>query len=382
MSFCRIIIHFIILFILTGCAIYPEPVKDLLNVYNIEPFSAYNELFTPRDEWLGADGAYSIAIKDNVILWLFGDTLIGSIENGKRSINGMVNNSIAIQKGTDPSKASLGFFWDKSCVERPAAFIKPDNKEAWFWPFDGIMVNNKLYLFLMEIKKRNDLSLFDFKITSTWLAVIENPKDNPMTWRVSKQRIPWGIFSASYNLYFGPSIVKSNSYIYIYGCFEKVNKTGVFQRGLVLARVLEDDFPDFKKWHFFVNNKWISEPVGISELFLNMAAEFSVFYHPVLNKYIAVYTENGMSDKILIRTSQKPEGPWSESKIIYNCEEYQLYPNKILCYAAKAHPEITIKDNALILTYVCNTLDEKLIKDNLYILRPMFFKVLFKNFSP
>lgn len=382
MSFYRIIIHFIVLSILTGCAAYSAPVKNILNVYNIEHLSVYNELFAPRDEWLGADGAYSVAVKNDMILWLFGDTLTGSIKDGKRSIKGMVHNSIAIQKGIDPAKAALNFFWDKSCPGSPAAFIKPDNKEAWFWPFDGIIVNDKLYLFLMEIQKQGNLSLFGFKITSTWLAVVENPQDNPGTWIVSKARIPWGIFSASHKLYFGPSVIKSKGYIYIYGCLEKGTEAGVFKRGLVLARVPEDNLSDFKKWRFFTNNKWVLEPVGVSELFLNMAAEFSVFYHPVLREYIAIYTENGMSDKILVRTSKKPEGPWSESKTLYNCEEYRLYPNKIFCYAAKAHPEITIEDNGLILTYVCNTLDEKLIEKNLHLIRPMFFKVLFKTSSP
>jgi len=57
---------------------------------------ALDELFKPRQRgFLGADGAASVSLPGDRTLWVFGDTIVGTLRNGKKE-GPMVRNSIAI----------------------------------------------------------------------------------------------------------------------------------------------------------------------------------------------------------------------------------------------------------------------------------------------
>src|SRR5580704_3494527 len=79
---------------------------------------SWNAVFDRRDGWTGADCAGTVDLRDGRMLWLFGDTWIGSIRGGKRLPGAtMVNNSIAIHpidqsapwKAPDPG--NVHFVW-------------------------------------------------------------------------------------------------------------------------------------------------------------------------------------------------------------------------------------------------------------------------------
>jgi hypothetical protein len=44
--------------------------------------------------WVGGDGAYSCPLGSARILWLFGDTPVGAVENGRRRMDAFIHNSI------------------------------------------------------------------------------------------------------------------------------------------------------------------------------------------------------------------------------------------------------------------------------------------------
>src|SRR5262245_38438303 len=88
------------------------------------PLPALTAKFSRTEGWTGSDGAYSIPLGPKRTLWLFGDTWIGRVENGKRTNSRMINNSAAWQELGD-SQAPLRFFWDESGKE-PAALLRPD----------------------------------------------------------------------------------------------------------------------------------------------------------------------------------------------------------------------------------------------------------------
>jgi hypothetical protein len=65
-----------------------------------------------------------------------------------------------------------------------------------------------------------------------------------------------------------------------------------------------------------------------------MASEGSVSYLPDMREYVLVYTEGGLSDRLLARTAPEPIGPWSASTVIYRCPEPGR-DKRIFCYGAK-----------------------------------------------
>ena len=85
------------------------------------PAPELDALFQRTNGWIGADGDYSIQMSGRTTLWLFGDTVIGQVRNGKRVNATMVNNSIALQ----PIGGSPRFFLShqqrgQACLGVPA----------------------------------------------------------------------------------------------------------------------------------------------------------------------------------------------------------------------------------------------------------------------
>jgi len=322
--------------------------------YSVERLPQYEKLFYREKGWTGADAAYSVALVDNVTLWLYGDTWIGDIIDGKHNNATMVNNSIGLQQGKDPATASVDFFWGTSKEGKPAAFIRPADGIGWFWIFHGVAANKKLYLFLMQIIKTDEKSVFGFKQIGTWLGQVENPLQEPGKWQIKQYKVPFGRYSDKGNLFFGSAVMKDGDFVYIYGASEDWKK-GMSGRSMIVARARPEEMTEFDKWRFFDNGNWQSDVNDISGLFDGIATEYSVSYQPKLAQYVVIYTENGMSENIMMRLSPTPVGPWSQAYKIYQCPESKWHKT-YFCYAAKGHPEISDKDE-LIITYVCNSTD-------------------------
>jgi hypothetical protein len=68
-----------------------------------------------------------------------------------------------------------------------------------------------------------------------------------------------------------------------------------------------------------------------------------------------VYTENGLSERIVARFADAPAGPWSAPLLVYKCPE-MAKDKGVFCYAAKAHSWATENDD-LFISYCTNTWD-------------------------
>src|SRR5438270_9691186 len=64
-------------------------------IESARPRPDLTRLFTRSEGWTGSDGAYSIPLGPDRTLWLFGDTFIGRVVDGKRVGARMVNNTAA-----------------------------------------------------------------------------------------------------------------------------------------------------------------------------------------------------------------------------------------------------------------------------------------------
>ena len=104
---------------LTACT--PKP------FITVSELPAYNRLFEREKGWTGADGAYSVALTEDKTLWLFGDTWIGKIMDGRHVDAVLINNSLAIQQGKDPATAILRFYYRQAVDGHPEPFIRPSD---------------------------------------------------------------------------------------------------------------------------------------------------------------------------------------------------------------------------------------------------------------
>lgn len=363
------IFFLITLFLFVACMPRPD--------ISVEVLPEYEALFQKENGWTGADGAYSILLSSNKILWVFGDTWIGQIKEGQHVNAVIVNNSIALQHGKRAANSSVEFYYGQTSDGKPSAFLRPYQDHSWFWIYDGAMTAKGLFLFLIQIERTDEASVFGFKIAGSWLGHVANPEDPPPTWHLDIQKIPWATFSATRNTFFGSALLNLSGFIYIYGITEDIGDD-FHRKYMILARVPEARLGDFNQWRFFAKDRWSSDFSEATRLCENMANEYSVSYQPALTKYVVVYSENGISEKIVARLASKPSGPWSEPLLLYRCPEASWHED-IFCYAAKAHADISLTTDELIITYVANSIDFQKVAQDARLYRPRFLRIRFKN---
>ena len=82
----RAVAAFVLCAAMAGPALSDSPpqIAARLTGTPTSPDDSWNAVFDRRDGWTGADVAGTVALGDGRMLWLFGDTWIGSIRGGKR----------------------------------------------------------------------------------------------------------------------------------------------------------------------------------------------------------------------------------------------------------------------------------------------------------
>jgi hypothetical protein len=373
---CAFAIGFLILFAIDDNWLIaqdrPKRVESVaLSFGKAEPAPDLNALFQPREGWIGGDGAFSIALSPRRTLWLFNDTWVGSVRNGKRVNATMVNNTLALQDGRDKD-AKVQFIVCEDDNGKPAAFITPADKRGWYWPLAGAAKGDRLLFFLAQIEKSKSPGVFDFRQVGRWLGVVENPSDPPLSWRIAQRKVPCEIVSSRRELAFGAAVLHDGDYLYIYGTDEDKGPFGP-ARHLIVGRVPVDKAEDFAAWRFYRDGRWDADYHSASRLVGGMGSELSVSYLPDFKCYALVYTENGMSPRILARTAAAPWGPWSAATTIYQCPE-SGWDKKIFCYAAKAHPSLASGDE-LMVSYVANSFDIWQVAADARLYWPRFIRV-------
>ena len=339
----------------------------------VEPLPRYDAAFERASGWTGGDGAYSTALGEGRILWMFGDTFVGRVENGRRVDSQLINNSAAIQNGREPADAALAFIHRTLADGGPAAFLQPADGVGWLWPYHGVRTAEGLFLFLLQIEPAEGPAAFGFRLVSTWLGKIANPDEPPERWDLSQRKIPWG----NERRLFGSSVLLQGGYCYIYGTVEDA-AGGFPAKHMIVARAPADRIGDFDSWRFFSEGHWVAEADRAGRVCENVASEFSVSYQPAPGRYALVYTEGGLSPEIVLRFSPGPEGPWGAPERVFRCPEAGWDP-RIFCYAAKGHPELAAAADELVVTYVANATEFALVESDARLYRPRFLRVTFSR---
>jgi hypothetical protein len=280
--------------------------------------------------------------------------LVGKVMDGKRLDASMINNSIALQRGTNVPE----FFYGTTADGKPASFIKPQHgsRRDYFWLAHGTRTTRGLYFFLNRVVTVRRDTPFGFKQVDGWLAHVANPDAPPSQWHIAQTKVPFTKISAKGALIFGGAVLRQAEYAYVFGGDSRpeAKKAGM-PNGLVLARVPSEQLADFAQWRFLANGAWQKDFKKVTPVFPNLGSEFSVSWLPGRKAYAAVYSE-GIGGRILVRLAPALVGPWGEPLMVYRCPEMG-WPSKAFCYAGKAHPELASAPNELLITYAANAWD-------------------------
>lgn len=326
--------------------------------------SACMPSFPYKGGWLGGDAGYSIALAPGKSLWLFGDSFVGK-SGATRIGSRFVRNAIAISTCNEQNGWQINYYWGGYGTSVPRSFFESNTKKYWYWPLDGFLYRNRLYLALAKLEDNPREKIFSFKTAGVVLARVSNLAAPPNQWRIEYFKLTEG--SAFYP---GSATVVNGSHAYFFAVYEK-------QKAMILIRIhLEKlDQPAANLEYFAKDKSWKRGLKGPDAYVVIETghSEMSVRYHPELNQWLALTGGDFMSNKIMVRTAPELTGPWSKRQAVYEFPEMNPkaagYDSDTWCYAAKEHIEFA-GVNKLFVTYACNSFKLEKLVSNMSIYRP------------
>jgi hypothetical protein len=364
----------------------------------VVPDPAWDAVFDRGDGWIGGDGIYSTRLPEGDVLWLFADSYIGRVRQGRRQPGTtMVNNALARhplpRNGGTPDPATVRFLWGAEPDARPAlAWTRPELEQKgnpaaeWYWPADAVVApgpggKDRLLVFLWRTA-RDGTGAFGFKGAGNAMAIVDNVREDWKNWRqklvVISHAIPLSATAAQRT----PEIVWGSK-VLLNGDGTEPGRLLIFgsrkpqkqAAQLILARVPAAAAEDMAAWEFRSRAKWSPSHEDVAPLAEGMTTEFSVNRIDVSGKagWVLIQSEPFLGDKILVRTAREPQGPWSAPKSIYQVPNLDR-KKQHFTYAAKAHPELS-RPGELLVSYVVNSLDFGESSTNAAIYRPRFIRV-------
>jgi len=302
------------------------------------------------------------------------------VENGKPDPgNTMVNNTVAYVKGNIPSPSNIHFYYKQAKDGTPATFFIPQTsttaKPQLFWLGDGFVnkeKDNTLYIFGYKVE-RTRAGVFDF--IEPGVSIIAVPRDSRPPFNNQRQiETPLHIKNDKLgegNLGAGilvntqwAGVPSPDGYVYVYGCIGN-------DKNLVVARVKPKDFEQLDQWRFWNGSNWSENKNDLKPVTNAASNELSVT--PLPNgKYLLIFQVLGLSDKVGMRISDSPVGPFSDITEIWTTPEWK---EGLWTYNAKAHPCLS-KSGELLISYNTITADFwNDIQKNADIYHPRFIKL-------
>jgi hypothetical protein len=318
-------------------------------VAQIQPAPEYESAFHRTSGWTGADGTYSYPLANGQTLWGFSDTFFGEVVDGARQNKfRFLHNSTALQEGS-------AFLFLPAPV-----FTPPGHGKTWFWVWDAAEGRDIL---LGEFVGDGENNGFGFRQVGLWSARFQlSPADRRVL--VSDlQRLPHFAQRDKHSVTFGPAILETPAWLYLYGVLDKDGT-----RYSVLARAPRGCLGQAGTWRFYDGKGWNKELWSVEPLFGGAAMEASV-HLTRSGQYLYLGTDaGGMGSPIIARLAPSPEGPWGEPIAVSEAPEHQ---GTVFTYNAKAHPELS-QDGRLLISYNVNTSDFTKLFQDAGIYRPRF----------
>jgi Domain of unknown function (DUF4185) len=320
--------------------------------------------------WLGADDAYSIPFAHGKSIWLFGDTFAGDVSNMDRNKTPMVRNSVGVTTCVPDKPCTIQYYWKNQKSANPRSFFDTGKEDEWYWPLDGYLEGNTLYVSLMIVRNKPNAGPadpFGFEIAGTRWAKITNALAAPDQWKISIRDL------TPRELWPGSSIVRDGEFVLFYTQASQGEGKGY----MIVLRVPVSKIENpGKNWEYLgKDGKWHGGlPQSDAQHVIDQAiSEMSVRYHPSTKKWVAISPGIEFpSKRIIARTADSPIGPWSSPQDIFEFPEMKsanpIYDKDTFCYATKEHTEF--EDSNIVLTYACNSNVIAKVMNNLNLYRP------------
>ncbi|NND31406.1 MAG: DUF5005 domain-containing protein [Saprospiraceae bacterium] len=329
-----------------------KTIENVANCWNQQLIVAedchYNLLFTRYGNgWTGSDATYSIPLPDGRIMWMFGDTFLGTVTAQRiRAGAPFIRNSLIIQDG---DRMTTLFGGNKN---QPKAFVSPDDPGTWYWPLDATIYNGKIQWLLGKLGSNGTGEAWDFAYRSFDLAILD-----PETFVIEYLET----VIASPDVSYGSCLLEDEDFTYIYGIWSSRRSKTVH-----IARVEGKNLQE--PWSFYNGSSWIDRPSDHA-IAKNVSDQFSVIKDG--NLYYLITHETIFGSRIFIAESISPTGPWTNRRILYCTPESG---ENIFTYNSFVHPELATSGE-LRISYNINSFNFADIFADADLYRPKFIRI-------
>jgi Malectin domain len=332
-----------------------------------ELWPAADALFKRDQRWRGSDGAISINLGSNRILWVFGDTFVDLVPPYARAGSTFIRNSVALQVGTNPETASFTGKW-KLNGSAPSDYFPSPASGHWYWGGQGITVGSRLVMFVSEeaLGSGNPPPI----ITVAARAItVDNYGDDPDAWNLVFTDIADPSFSFGR---IGPSgIWRESGYVYLWGVGPATGafcpSANVYLWRYTDAAILAADFSNPEYWTgsaYTPLSAMTGDPTAVTD-----GATGFTMHKTAAGKWV-LYQGDVCFGPGEFRTASAKEGPFSAKVMEFSPPEAGGY----LTYLWKAHPWLTGPlPGQVALTYSSNG-DNVFSDETIYY--PRFVKVI------
>jgi len=365
--------------LLAGC-VRPAPGPYLRSAATpFAPDVALQERIDPRPvehglAWLGADVAASVPLGDGRAVWLFGDTLLGSVRTdcprGEDYCHRVADDDafIANSVGVMPPDGPLAFHWRRDGDGAAPIFRAPDPDEI-IWPLAVVRLGERLLIAANLHTRAAGLT----PVGNLYLLVAD-ARGPPEAWVVTRHLAP-GVLDLDDQqraLTWTTALVPAGPWLYVFG------QRGVgFYARTVLARLPLDTIgaagwqlaPEYlldvdgggTTWSRALDAARLHEVVGLPG-----TTEATVDRHPTHGWL--TYRLAPFGDAIRQYSARALEGPWSDDGVAYTLPAPWSGPCRApapscagsgwIAYGVKSHAELAPPER-VVLTYNVNLLNDR-----------------------
>jgi len=287
---------------------------------------------------VGHDVGYSIVLPDGGRFWIFGDTWIGEIADGRRKIKAGLPSTGAIQHGKEIC-SDLDYLTDDNGQVRQL-IPGPDKSTAEIanWALSMVASNDRVYIFYERVRK-NDKPVQEMNFDVLGIGLVSA---DAKTLTFEFENDGKLLFSAEEHG-FADAIYFDGEYLYGLGC---PPLKGRFDRPCRLARVPKGRMADRSSYQIWDGTAWQKDIKHAAVVLESGGSEMTLTRHK--GKFLLIYSPPFSCD-IQLRTAMKLNGPWSKPQTIFHAK----VPESAFCYGGKLQ-EISDNGQWLKLTWNSN----------------------------
>lgn len=277
--------------------------------------------------WLGADGAISMRLPDGRMMWMFGDTFMGTVQGDRHLAPGwrFPRNTVVIQDND-----TLTTLTRRSPQGFEASFLEPTaHPGQWYWPTASAVDGDKIHIMANRFRINPDVDP-PWNWAQDGVDVITLNLDDFS--HVTTRELVSGPSKA-----WGDGMVSDDTYTYIYG-----TAGNGFTRDASIMRFPKNDIDvapqvwDGTSWNLDINSAQTVAGHDIANYSVERLTD---------GTYAMLYMQNFFGKELYVRNAPAPQGPWSEPRKI---GERPAVPEGVMSYGLYIDKQGSTNDTLLV----------------------------------